>query len=451
MCDISPFGIAAAHSAGIPAVLVENFTWDWIYTGYLDQEPGFEPFIAEFKRIFQSVDAHIQTQPVCEPSPAACLVTNPVARPPRIPKEQIRDRLQIPNSARLVLLSMGGFELAYDFLDRVSTDQEFWFVVPGGAPELTTRHHLVYLPHHSDYYHPDLVGASDAMVSKAGYSTISEVFYTGIPFGYVSRNAFRKSPVLSRFIQHHMAGFEIDGNTFQSGEWIRSIPGLLNLERIERNIPRGADQAANSSMKLIFARHGESEANLLHVFSNRDQPHPLTPLGREQAHRLADRLRMEPIARLFVSPVPRARQTAEILSARLGVPVTITDALREYDVGIYEGTSGPEGWQVYNEILADWVDHQRWDRGFEGGKSFNDMRRRFLPFIQELVTEFQETNDSILLVTHGGLLRCMLPLVLANIDFSFTMRNHIPNTATIQAEPADGRLICTDWCGIKMS
>ena len=38
VCDISPIGIAAAKRAGLPVVLVENFTWDWIYEGYLDQE-----------------------------------------------------------------------------------------------------------------------------------------------------------------------------------------------------------------------------------------------------------------------------------------------------------------------------------------------------------------------------------------------------------------------------
>lgn len=204
-------------------------------------------------------------------------------------------------------------------------------------------------------------------------------------------------------------------------------------------------------MKLIFARHGESEANLLHIFSNRDLPHPLTTLGSEQAHRLTDRLRSEPISRLFTSPVPRARQTAEILSTSLGVSPTVTAALREYDVGVFEGTSDPEGWKVYGEILTDWVDRQLWDRGFDVGESFNDMRRRFLHFMRVLVTQYQAARDTILLVTHGRLLRCMLPLVLTNIDFSFTMRNGIPNTAIIQAEQADRKLICTDGCGMKMS
>ena len=41
VCDIAPLGIAVAAQAGLPSVLVENFTWDWIYAGYLDSEPRF--------------------------------------------------------------------------------------------------------------------------------------------------------------------------------------------------------------------------------------------------------------------------------------------------------------------------------------------------------------------------------------------------------------------------
>lgn len=41
-------------------------------------------------------------------------------------------------------------------------------------------------------------------------------------------------------------------------------------------------------MRLLFARHGESEANVDRVFSNRGWGHPLTPAGREQARVLAE-------------------------------------------------------------------------------------------------------------------------------------------------------------------
>src|SRR5512135_1927180 len=39
VCDIAPLGIAVARRAGIPSVLVENFTWDWIYQAYLPDAP----------------------------------------------------------------------------------------------------------------------------------------------------------------------------------------------------------------------------------------------------------------------------------------------------------------------------------------------------------------------------------------------------------------------------
>ena len=37
ICDVAPLGIAVARAAGVPAALVENFTWDWIYESYVDE------------------------------------------------------------------------------------------------------------------------------------------------------------------------------------------------------------------------------------------------------------------------------------------------------------------------------------------------------------------------------------------------------------------------------
>lgn len=81
-------------------------------------------------------------------------------------------------------------------------------------------------------------------------------------------------------------------------------------------------------MKLYFARHGESEANLLHEFSNRGLKHGLTEEGRQQAATLAGKLEGISVAKLFSSPLLRAIQTAQILADEPGVPYEITDALR---------------------------------------------------------------------------------------------------------------------------
>ena len=50
LCDISPLGLAAARRAGLRSILLENFTWDWIYEGYLDAEPRLRPWVRTLRR-----------------------------------------------------------------------------------------------------------------------------------------------------------------------------------------------------------------------------------------------------------------------------------------------------------------------------------------------------------------------------------------------------------------
>ena len=69
----------------------------------------------------------------------------------------------------------------------------------------------------------------------------------------------------------------------------------------------------------IFVRHGESQANLLHEFSNRGWKHGLTDVGIQQAHLLLDQLKPYPLAAIYTSPLLRACQTAEVVGQALGM------------------------------------------------------------------------------------------------------------------------------------
>ncbi|MFM7470408.1 MAG: histidine phosphatase family protein, partial [Nodosilinea sp.] len=99
--------------------------------------------------------------------------------------------------------------------------------------------------------------------------------------------------------------------------------------------------------KFYFVRHGESEANTLHIIANRDHGYGLTPRGQQQAQTLAAKLQPIVPAAIFTSPLCRAVETAAILSQVLGPPYQITDALREYDCGVLEGRSDPQSWQLH--------------------------------------------------------------------------------------------------------
>ena len=89
-------------------------------------------------------------------------------------------------------------------------------------------------------------------------------------------------------------------------------------------------------MKLYFARHGESEANVQQVFWNQPGGYGLTDKGREQAATLADNLAGIVFSALYCSPVLRAVQTAQIVGRRLGLAPEVADGLREWYTGILE-------------------------------------------------------------------------------------------------------------------
>jgi broad specificity phosphatase PhoE len=83
---------------------------------------------------------------------------------------------------------------------------------------------------------------------------------------------------------------------------------------------------------MILLRHGQSEFNL-HYTATRIDPGiedpRLTPLGHQQAEQAATALAADPIERIIASPYTRALQTAAPLAQRLGLPVLVTQAVRE--------------------------------------------------------------------------------------------------------------------------
>ena len=204
-------------------------------------------------------------------------------------------------------------------------------------------------------------------------------------------------------------------------------------------------------MRLYFVRHGQSEANVQRVISNRDVYHPLTELGRQQVETLAQSLAEVTVVAIYSSPIVRATQTAQIVASRLSLPVEIVDALREPDCGIMEGRADEEAWAEHDRVIHDWLVSHRFDSSIEGGESYNDLRARFVPFIDRLVALYGSTEHNILLITHGSLLYLMLPLVLSNVDLPSVHKYPMPNTGVIIVEQQANGLVCLEWCGTSIS
>ena len=110
---------------------------------------------------------------------------------------------------------------------------------------------MTLIPHQSDFFHPDLTNAADAIIGKTGYSTIAEVYHAGIPFGYIPCPNNPESALLAAFVENRMDGSEISEMEFHDGSWLSQLKGLLDLPRIKRNEPNGADQIAKFVLDLL--------------------------------------------------------------------------------------------------------------------------------------------------------------------------------------------------------
>ncbi len=248
LCDIAPMGVAVAREASTPSALVENFTWDWIYEGY--GRPGLDKHVPYLGNLFNEADYRIQAAPACLPVKAD-LTTAPVSRKARSTRGEMRKSLGIGADEKAVLLTMGGSSEVDRWGDAPLAQPRVRWVIPGGAESFEIRGSQVLLPRKSDFFHPDLVHACDAVIGKVGYSTLAETYQAGVPFGYIPRPRFRESAPLVAFIEKEMPGRLIDARAFHDGSWTSHLEALLEMPATPRSTPNGADQAAAFIYSLL--------------------------------------------------------------------------------------------------------------------------------------------------------------------------------------------------------
>jgi broad specificity phosphatase PhoE len=179
---------------------------------------------------------------------------------------------------------------------------------------------------------------------------------------------------------------------------------------------------------VLLARHGQTNDNVPPLRFQGWHDTPLNETGRRQAQELAERLEGEGIVSLWSSDLSRARDTAEIVSHRLGLEIRLDPRLREGNRGRWEGRliedvarEEPERYAAWMRAGADWR--------FPGGESLAEQQERVLACLDEVRAS---ADLPALAVCHGGSIRVVLcasdPRGL-NAFHSF----EVPNTSVVPA------------------
>jgi len=162
-------------------------------------------------------------------------------------------------------------------------------------------------------------------------------------------------------------------------------------------------------IKLILVRHGESIANKKGIYQGQTYDTGLTLRGKKQAEMLIEPLGKIIIDGIITSPLQRTRQTAEILSQKLKIPVTVDKEIVEISHGRWEGHSKKWVEVNYPRLVKLW-----WKRPsrvqMPKGEDLDEVYRRVRKFLEQVANE--NFGKSILVVGHDLIMRVIIGIVI---------------------------------------
>jgi len=184
-----------------------------------------------------------------------------------------------------------------------------------------------------------------------------------------------------------------------------------------------------------LVRHGERTEG--RVCAGRIPGIGLTERGRAEIAAIAERLAGESIAAIYASPLQRTRESAEIVAARLGLPIKFREDVVELDFGEWTGAT-------FEAIRAD----PRWEAwrtqrslaAIPGGESMRQVQRRAVEALMDIGE--RHPDETVAVVSHGDVIRSMLVYALGMpLDFLTRIEVGQGSISTIRRDASGMRVL----------
>jgi hypothetical protein len=233
--DIPPLAFRAAYLAGLPAVAIGNFTWDWIYAAYRDALAGSPHLVPAIRRAYgnASLALRLPMWGGFEQWNSPIIDIPFVARHSARSKDDVKRQLGLPAGSRMVLASFGGLGIAGLPLEPLGR-LEGWSVVTtahaleavGPVPPgvLVLEDTAVYA---NGLRYEDLVRASDVVVTKPGYGIIAECLANDAAILYTDRGHFAEYDVLVEAMPTYVRCRHMTRDELFQGRWQGHLDAVL--------------------------------------------------------------------------------------------------------------------------------------------------------------------------------------------------------------------------------
>jgi len=176
----------------------------------------------------------------------------------------------------------------------------------------------------------------------------------------------------------------------------------------------------------IFMRHGQAENNVSRILVGRHIEAHLTEQGRQQVEDAARQLKSVEIDKVYVSPVIRAVETAQIVCKALGMNYEIDERLYEIELGKLVGMNYEEVTTKYGDLFLRFYSESDPVLANFGVETFASVKKRVRNLLDEILQKYEDSN--ILMVTHLDPIKAALASLL-DLKPEALYRWHIRNAS----------------------
>ncbi|HVO85431.1 MAG TPA: hypothetical protein VMU60_13495 [Syntrophobacteria bacterium] len=253
VCDVPFLPFLAAARAGMPAVGLGNFTWDWIYQRYAEGDQRWEPMVAWIREAYRKCPLFLQLPLHGDCSVCPTVRDMPlVARHAKRTREQTRRLLGLTENQKAYLVSFQLLDLEAEAKGRLEAmaDRLFLYKEPLRLP---VRNGLAL--DHLDISYVDAVAAVDGVITKPGYGIVADCMVHGTPVIYADRGLFPEYEILVRALKEHLTTVCMPSADLYAGRWLEAIENLETLPRRSSSVTaNGAEECARAIIDMLWRR-----------------------------------------------------------------------------------------------------------------------------------------------------------------------------------------------------
>ncbi len=223
LSDISPHPFLAAEELGIPSLGISNFTWHLIYTHLFGQNELTDRIAEAYRAAGGALLLPLhEPMAVFRDRRKVGLVARTVTRD----RAEIRGLCGLSEGQILVYLGSGQSLDPSVFRGIRTTLSGCTLLVPSWADLPGT----IRIPP-GETETQDWIAACDLVVSKPGYSTISEAIRAGIPMALFRREGFAEDDYLIQGVERLGVGREVPKPAVLDGSWAEDLENLMDLRK----------------------------------------------------------------------------------------------------------------------------------------------------------------------------------------------------------------------------